>query len=332
MLEFLPRLPRRKLWTLATAWVAAAAGVAPAQAQEWPSKPVRIVVGGPAGGTADALARIVAEGLNQSLGKPVIVEAKPGAAGSIAVNDLLQSPHDGHTLLLIQGGIVTETPQAYKVNYKPFDDLKPLVQVSRQGLILLGNVDLPPKNLKELIPYLKSQKGGMSYASYAAGMRGHTSGVQFSRLTNVELHHIGYKGSPPALQDLMGGHVSLMFDAPATALPLLKAGKVKAYAVNFPTRITALPEVPTFKELGYPALADVGWMGLWSTTDLSPAIQNKVRELTLQYLQQPRVRQRIEAMGMEAGLPLTMQELSKDLRAGYEKQSELLRSIMFKPE
>ncbi len=327
-----PLQPRRRLCALAAA-LAAAALMAPAvQAQNWPSKAVRIVVGGPAGGTADTLARIVAEGLTQSLGKPVIVEAKPGAAGVIAVNDLLKSPHDGHTLLLIQGGIVTETPLAYKVSYKPFTDLKPLVQVSRQGLILVGNADLPPTNLKDLVGYIKSRPGGADFASYATGMRGHTAGVQLARLAHVELKHIGYKGSPPALQDVMGGHVPLMFDAPPTSLPLLKAGKIKAFAVNFPTRITALPDVPTFKELGYPALAEVGWMGLWSTPDLSPAIQDKVRELSLQHLQQPKIRGQIEALGLEAGLPLTPQELAKDLRASYERQGELLRSIQYKPE
>lgn len=319
----------RRLWAMT---IAIALGASAAQAQEWPSKPVRIVVGGPSGGTADALARIVAEGLGPALGKPVIVEAKPGAAGAIAVGELLKSPHDGHTLLLIQGGIVTETPQAYPVSYKPFTDLKPLVQVSRQGLILLGHVDLEAKNLKDLVALIKSRKGGLDYASYATGMRGHTSGVQFAHLAKVELKHIGYKGSPPALQDLMGGHVPLMFDGPATALPLIKAGKVKAFAVNFPTRITALPEVPTFTELGYPALSEVGWMGLWSTADLPSAIQSRVRELTLQHLQQGKVRQRIEAMGMEAGLPLTPDDLSRDLRAGYERQGELLRSIQYKPE
>jgi tripartite-type tricarboxylate transporter receptor subunit TctC len=330
-MKFLQMTARLRLWSVAAALVANASFL-PVQAQEWPGKPVRIVVGGPAGGTADALARIVAEGLGPALGKPVIVEAKPGAAGAIAVSELLKSPHDGHTLLLIQGGIVTETPQAYPVTYKPFTDLRPLVQVSRQGLILLGNPELEAKSLKDLIALIKSRKDGMDYASYATGMRGHTSGVQFARLAKVELKHIGYKGSPPALQDVMGGHVPLMFDAPATALPLIKAGKIKAYAVNFPTRITALPDVPTFTELGYPALNEVGWMGLWSTADLSPAIQSRVRELTLQYLQQAKVRQRIEAMGMEAGLPLTPEELGKDLRAGYERQGELLRSIHYKPE
>jgi tripartite-type tricarboxylate transporter receptor subunit TctC len=309
-----------------------ALGASGAHAQEWPTKPVRIVVGGPPGGTADALARIVAEGLTKSLGKPVIVEAKPGAAGAIAVNDLVSSPHDGHTLLLIQGGIVTETPQAYKVKFSPFKDLKPLVQVSRQGLLLIGNNGVPASNLKELIAYLKGRNGPASYGSFAAGMRAHTMGVQFSRLTGVELNHIAYRGSPPALQDLIGGHLQLMFDAPATSLPLLKAGKIKAYAVSFPTRITALPDVPTFAELGFPALTDVGWMGLWSTPDVPSAIQAKVRDLTLQHLGQPSARQRIEALGMEAGLPLTEEELTKDLHTGYERHRQLLSSIQFKPE
>ncbi|HSW17057.1 MAG TPA: tripartite tricarboxylate transporter substrate binding protein, partial [Ramlibacter sp.] len=278
------------------------------------------------------LARIVAEGLTQSLGKPIIVENKPGAAGALAVNDLTRSSHDGHTLLLIQGGIVTETPQAYKVNFDPFKDLKPLAQVSRQGLLLVGNNNVPAKNLQELIGYIKAQKGAVSYASYATGMRAHTAGVQFARLAGVEMNHVGYKGSPPALQDVIGGHVPLMFDAPATSLQLIKTGRIKAYAVNYPTRITALPEVPTFTELGFPALNEVGWMGLWSTPDLPPAIQAKVRELTLQYLQQPKQRQRIEALGMEAGLPMTSEELTRDLRAAYDRQGELLRSIQYKPE
>jgi tripartite-type tricarboxylate transporter receptor subunit TctC len=328
-----PQLALRRRWRVALALGVALSAAAPcAWAQEWPTKPLRIVVGGPPGGTADSLARIVAEGLTPALGKPVIVEAKPGAAGAIAVNDLVSSPRDGHTLLLIQGGIVTETPQAYKVSFDPFKDLKPLAQISRQGLILVGNKDLPAKNLKELIAYVKAQKDGVNVASYAAGMRGHTTGVQFGRLAGLELNHVAYKGSPPALQDVIGGHVPLMFDAPATSLPLIKAGKIKAFAVAFPTRISALPGVPTFAELGMPGLSEVGWMGLWATPDLPPAIQAKLRDLTLQHLQQPKVRQRIEAMGMEAGSPLSIDELTQDLRAGYDRQGKLLRSIQYKPE
>lgn len=330
MQHFLKVRRRMGHWALLAATaVTVGAG---AMAQDWPSKPVRIVVGGPAGGTADALARLVAEGLGPALGKPVIVEAKPGAAGAIAVNDLLSSPHDGHTLLLIQGGIVSETPLAYKVVYDPFKSLKPLVQLSRQGLILVGNKQLPAQNLKELVTYMKGRKEAVNYASYAAGMRGHTSGVQLARLIGVEMNHVGYKGSPPALQDLMGGHVSLMFDGPATSLPLIKSGKIKAYAVNFPTRISALPDVPTFTELGYPALSDVGWMALWSTPDVPAAVQARVRELTLLAMKQPKVQERIKALGMENGLPLSSEELSRYLRQAHERQGELLRTIYYKPE
>ena len=330
MQHFLKVRRRMGHWALLAATaVTVGAG---AMAQDWPSKPVRIVVGGPAGGTADALARLVAEGLGPALGKPVIVEAKPGAAGAIAVNDLLTSPHDGHTLLLIQGGIVSETPLAYKVVYDPFKSLKPLVQLSRQGLILVGNKQLPAQNLKELVTYMKGRKEAVNYASYAAGMRGHTSGVQLARLIGVEMNHVGYKGSPPALQDLMGGHVSLMFDGPATSLPLIKSGKIKAYAVNFPTRISALPDVPTFTELGYPALSDVGWMALWSTPDVPAAVQARVRELTLLAMKQPKVQERIKTLGMENGLPLSSEELSRDLRQAHERQGELLRTINYKPE
>lgn len=331
MKRWLYALRRSWAWALAGASALAVAGPG-ALAQDWPSRPVRIVVGGPPGGTADTLARILADGLTPALGKPVIVDNRPGAAGAIAVRDLLASPHDGHTLLLIQGGIVSETPLAYKVNYKPFQELKPLVQISRQGLLLVGSPQLPAKNLQELIAYVKAQKAQVNYASYALGMRGHTTGVQFARLAGLDLNHIGYKGSPPALQDVMGGHVPLAVDGPATSVALVKSGKLRAFAVDFPTRITALPDVPTFAELGFPALQEVGWMGLWSTPDLAPAIQGKVRELTLKYLQQPTVRQRIEAMGMEVGKPLSSDELSQDLRQAYERQGELLRSINYQPQ
>ena len=303
-----------------------------AQAQAWPTKVVRIVVGGPAGGTADILGRLLAEGLTQSLGKPVIVEQKPGGAGAIAVNTLLSAPHDGHTLLLIQGGIVSETPLALKVSFDPFKDLKPVAQVARTGLVLVANPKLPAKNFSELLAYIKSKPGQIDYASYAAGMRGQTIGVQFNRLAGVDMKHVGYKGSPPALQDVMGGHVPLMFDGLATSLPLIKSGKLKAYAVAYPKRIPALPDVPTFAEVGFPAMTEPGWMGVWLPPDVPAAVQEKIRNATLAIVQQPGYRERVEAMGMDAGQPLSSEALSRDARAAHERQAELLRSIHFVPE
>ena len=304
-----------------------------AQAQEaWPSKPIRLVVGGPAGGSADALARLLAEGLQQALNKPVIVESKPGAAGALAISDLLSTGKDGHTFLVIQGGVVSETPLAYKVTYKPFSDLKPLAQLSRTGLVLVANKDLPVSNLQQLVEYGKSQKDGLIFASYATGMKGHTSGMLLGQLTQVKMKHVGYKGSPQALTDLMGGHVPLMFDGVTTSLPLIKAGKIKALAVNYPTRIAELPDVPTFKEFGYPQLAQAGWFGVWSRPDAPPAIQQKIREVTLAYFKQDSVQNRVKAMGMEPGGAVTSDEMMTDLKQAYQEQAKLLKSIDYQPE
>ncbi|MBP0633252.1 tripartite tricarboxylate transporter substrate binding protein [Cupriavidus sp. AcVe19-1a] len=304
-----------------------------AQAQPaWPTKPVRLVVAGPAGGSADALARLLAEGLHKAWSKPVIVENKPGAAGALAISDMQSTGKDGHTLLVIQGGVVSEAPLAYKVHYKPFADLKPLAQISRTGLVLVANKDLPVSNLKQLVDYGKSQKDGLVFASYAAGLKGHTSGILLGQLTHVPMRHVGYKGSPPALNDLMGGHVPLMFDGVTTSLPLIKAGKIKAIAVAYPTRIAGLADVPTFKELGYPQLAQAGWFAVWSRPDVDPAVQQKIREATLAYFKQPAVQSRIKDMGMEQGDPSTSEEMMTDLKHAYQQQAALLKSINYQPE
>lgn len=300
--------------------------------QTWPTKPIRLVVAGPAGGSADALARLLAEGLHKAWSKPVIVENKPGAAGALAISDMQSTGKDGHTLLVIQGGVVSEAPLAYKVQYKPFADLKPLAQISRTGLVLVANKDLPVSNLKQLVDYGKSQKDGLVFASYAAGLKGHTSGILLGQLTHVPMRHVGYKGSPPALNDLMGGHVPLMFDGVTTSLPLIKAGKIKAIAVAYPARIAGLADVPTFKELGYPQLAQAGWFAVWSRPDVDLAVQQKIRDATLAYFKQPAVQSRIKDMGMEQGDPATSEEMMTDLKQAYQQQAALLKSINYQPE
>ncbi len=306
---------------------------AAAQAQaSWTNKPIRLVVGGPAGGNADALARLLADGLHHKLGKPVIVESKPGAAGMLAVNDLSSNGKDGSTFLVIQGGIVSETPLAYKVNYKPFTDLKPLAQLSRNGLVLVANKDLPVNNLQQLASYGKAQKEGLLFTSYAPGMRGHTSGVVLAQQMGIEMKHVGYKGSPPALTDLMGGHVPLMMDGLTTSLPLIKAGKIKALAVNYPTRISELPDVPTFKELGYQRLAETSWFGVWSRPDAPTEAQKVIREISLEYFAKPEVQKKVLEMGMDPAGAATSDELMAGLQAAYKNQAEVLKSIDYQAQ
>ncbi|MCY0855188.1 Bug family tripartite tricarboxylate transporter substrate binding protein [Cupriavidus sp. D39] len=303
-----------------------------AGAETWPAKPVRIVTAAPAGGTADMLARSLADGLTRQLGQPFIVDSKPGGFGAIAVQDMLAAPHDGYTLLVIQDGIASEAPFLAKQRFDPFKDIKPVAELARGGLVLVGNPALPAKTLGELISYVKAHPASVNYASYSTGMLGHTMGPQLNELAGIDMSHVGYKGSPPALQDVMGGHVPLMFDGTATSLPLIKAGKLRAFAVSSPKRLATLPQVPTFTELGYPALNQLAWIGVWVAPDVPEAIQDRLRAATRKVLESASVRDRIAELGLDVGVPRSQAELGASLRTAHDRQGALLKAIDFKPD
>ena len=319
--------------TLSVIAGAALLAAAPAAfAQAWPTKPVRIVIGAPPGGTADIVARLLAEGLQKEWGQPVIVEPKPGAAGMIAMQDFLTQPADGHTLLVSVNALVTEIPHVIKVRFDPFKDVKPLADLSRSGLVFVGNAALPAKNVPELVAYVKANPGKVSYASYSAGTISHTMGLELNKAAGIDMNHVPYKGSPPALQDVMGGHVALMFDGPATSIPMIKGGKIKAFAVSGAKRNPALPDVPTFAEQGYPMLDEVAWMGLWIKPGVPDDIQAKIRQATLKVMAQPAVQARLADMGSDAGSGATPDELAKSLREASDKQGATLRALGIKPQ
>lgn len=319
--------------TLSVIAGAALLAAAPAAfAQAWPTKPVRIVIGAPPGGTADIVARLLAEGLQKEWGQPVIVEPKPGAAGMIAMQDFLTQPADGHTLLVSVNALVTEIPHVIKVRFDPFKDVKPLADLSRSGLVFVGNAALPAKNVPELVAYVKANPGKVSYASYSAGTISHTMGLELNKAAGIDMNHVPYKGSPPALQDVMGGHVALMFDGPATSIPMIKGGKIKAFAVSGAKRNPALPDVPTFAEQGYPMLDEVAWMGLWIKPGVPDDIQARIRQATLKVMSQPAVQARLADMGSDAGSGATPDELAKSLREASDKQGATLRALGIKPQ
>jgi len=304
----------------------------PARAQTWPSKPIRLVVAGPAGGSADIVARLVAEPLARELGQPVVVDNKPGAAGAIAVGELLAAQRDGHTMMVGVNSLVSEIPHIVKLRWDMAKEIRPVAELARGGLVLVGHPSVPAKNLAELIAYIKANPGKVNYASYSAGTLSHVLGLLLNQAAGIELTHVGYKGSTPALTDVMGGHVPLMFDGLATSLPLIKSGKIKAFAVSSPRRAAQLPDVPTFRELGYPQLDAIGWMGLWSTPDVPASVQARVREVVLKALADPAMRARMLDTGFEAGLPRSQDEMEKGLKADYERVGAVLKAISFKPE
>ena len=306
---------------------------ASAHAQQWPQKTLRIVVAGPAGGSADIIARLLADNLGKELGQTVIVDPKPGAGGMLAVSDLSQSPHDGHTLLVAVNSLVSEVPHVMKLRVDMTREVKPVAELARSGLVLVGTPSLPAKDLGQLVAYVKSNPGKVNYASYSAGTVSHVLGLQLNKAAGIDMTHVGYKGSTPALTDVRGGHVPLMFDGLATSIPLINAGKVRAFAVSTPKRSPLLPQVPTFAELGYPQLEAVAWMGLWIKPDVPLPVQARLREAVLKAMAQPSVRDRLQEVGFEtAGNGRTPDELTKVLAVDYERVGKVLQEVGFKPE
>ena len=326
------RTRRAALGAIAGAVLLAAAPAAFAQAQAWPTKPVRILIGAPPGGTTDIVARLLADGLQKEWGQPVIVEAKPGAAGMIAMADFLGQPADGHTLLVAINALVTEIPHVIKVKFDPFQSIKPVADLARSGLVFVGNPSLPAKNVAEVVAYVKAHPGKVSYASYSLGTISHTMGLELNKAAGIDMTHVPYKGSPPALQDVMGGHVPLMFDGPATSIPMIKGGKLKAFAVSGPKRNPALPEVPTFAEQGFPMLEEVAWMGLWTKPDVPADVQAKIRQAALKVMAQPAVQARLAEFGNDAGSGASPEDLSKSLKRDYDKQGATLRGLGINPQ
>ena len=323
-------LRRRSLLALA---LAAGALASPwAAAQSGSGKTVRLIVAGPPGGSADLVARLIAEPLARELGQTVIVDPKPGAAGAIAVGELLQAPHDGLTLLVGVNSLVSEIPHIVKLRWDMAQAIRPVAELARGCLVLVANPSLPVATVPQLVAYAKAHPGKLSYASYSPGTMSHVLGLVLNESAGIDLLHVGYKGSTGGLADVMGGHVPLMFDGVATSLPMVRSGKLKALAVSTPQRLPQLPDVPTFREAGFPQLDAVAWMGLWCPPDVAAPVQARLRAATLKLLADPALRSRMLDTGFEAGQPRAPEDMTRELRADYDRVGGVLKSVGFKPE
>jgi tripartite-type tricarboxylate transporter receptor subunit TctC len=300
-----------------------------ASAQSWPDKPIRFIVPSTPGGTLDLVARMLSESMQPMINQTILVDNKPGAAGIIGVGELMKAPRDGYTVLIHISGGVTEIPHVIKTPYDPFKDIKPLVELGRSGLVLVANPQFAPNSLQEIVAYAKANPGKTSYASYSPGTISHTLGVELNRVAGIDLNHVGYKGSVPALQDVMGGQVPMMFDGPVTSLPQVQSGKVKALAVTSPQRMASLPAVPTVAEAGFASLTQLSGLIMFVSPDVPAAVQAQLRELTLKVVQSPRYRERLASLGTDAGTAATPEELTKSLRSDSDRHAALLNSVGF---
>jgi len=275
----------------------AVARAAPAQG-DYPNRPVRLIVTVPPGGAADFIARLVGGKLAESLGQPVLVDNRAGAGGTIATESVARAPADGYTLL--QNSITTHGvgPHLYaKLPYDPVKDFAPVTGLALLPLIMAINAELPAKSVDELVRYSKSH--ALNFASSGNGGAPHMAAELFKSETGASLTHVPYKGSGPAVADLVGGRVQIMFDAAPSLIQHVKSGKLRVLAAASAQRNRLLPEVPTFAELGYPKIAVSLWYGLLAPAGTPRAVVDRLNRETVKALQTAEVRERLLAQGAE---------------------------------
>jgi tripartite-type tricarboxylate transporter receptor subunit TctC len=284
-----------------TAIALAATMAAAAWAQPYPTKPIRIVVPFPAGGTTDVLARAAAQRLTETLGQPAVVDNRPGAGGNIGAELVAKAAPDGYTLLMGTVGTHAINPSLYpKMPYDHVRDFAPVILVAGVPNVLVVNPALPVKSVQELIAYAKANPGRVNFASSGNGTSIHLSGELFKTMAGVQITHIPYKGSAPALMDLIGGQVQIMFDNLPSALPQIKAGKLKALAVTSRERAPALPDVPTMAESGLPGFEASSWFGLLAPAGTPQPIILKLNADVAKWVASPEAKEKLLAQGANA--------------------------------
>ena len=271
-----------------------------AGAQAWPTKPIKWVVPFAPGGTTDILARTVGEKLALAVGQPVIIENKPGAGGGVGAEFVAKAAPDGYTIM--GGTISTHAINAslYKnLPYDPVKDFAPIVLLARVPNMLVVNPDVPAKNVAELIVLLKANPGKYTFASSGNGTSQHLSGELFKSMSGTDMQHIPYKGSPPALQDVMGGQVTMTFDNITTAWTLAKSGKLRALAVTTASRSAIAPDVPTLAESGLPGFEVGSWQGVFAPAGTPPEIVKRLNAEIVRILGLPDVKEKLAGLGAE---------------------------------
>jgi tripartite-type tricarboxylate transporter receptor subunit TctC len=297
-----------------------------AQAQSYPDKPIRLVCPFPPGGAVDIASRAVAHELTQILGQPVTVDNRPGAGGNIGADIAAKSAPDGYTLLMTTSGIMAINPALY--SKLPFDTIKDFAPVSMVVLlnnVLVVNPSLPVKSVKDLIALAKAQPGKLTYASSGNGTSIHLSGELFKSMTGVDMLHIPYKGSAPAITDLLGGQVDMMFDNIPSSLPQIKAGKLRALAVTGAKRSRLLPDLPTIAEAGVPGYDSYVWFGIVAPAGTPPAVIARLNAALAKAAATPAFRDRLTEQGYEV-LSSTPAQMASNIRSEIAKWGKIVKA------
>jgi tripartite-type tricarboxylate transporter receptor subunit TctC len=320
---------RRRFLCLAIGAVALPAVSRSTWAQAYPTRPVRIIVGFAAGGGTDILARVLGQWLSERLGQPFVIEDKPGAGTSIAVEAVVRAPADGYTIGIVGSANAINVTLYEKLNFNFIRDIAPIAGFIRNPLVMVVNPSIPPKTIPEFITYAKANPGKINMASFGTGTISHVAGELFKMMTGVNMVHVPYRGAAPAITDLLGGQVQVYFDAVPSAIEHIKTGRLRALAVATATRLEALPDVPTIGEF-VPGYEVSGWQGLGAPKNTPPEIIERLNREINGCLADPKINARIADLGSTA-FPVSPSELDKLIVEDTEKWAKVIKFAGIKP-
>lgn len=296
-----------------------------ADAQSYPSKPIRLVNPFAVGGAGDIMARIIGQKITENWRQQVVVESRPGAGGTIGTEYVVRSAPDGYTVILVAPTLATYPSLYRKPSFDPVKDLAPVTLLSTAAFVLVVHPTVPAKSVKGLIAAAKANSAGLTFASSGTGAGGHLSGELFKSMAGIKMTHVAYKGSSPALVDLIAGHTDMMFSNAPSALPHVKTGKVRALAVTTPKRSDLLPELPTISEAGVPGYEVTQWNALLAPAGTPQAIVDKLSSEVSRVLKLPDVNSRLVGLGFKPE-GSTSKELGEHLKAEISKWAKVIKA------
>jgi tripartite-type tricarboxylate transporter receptor subunit TctC len=300
-----------------------------APAEDFPAHPIKILVGAPAGGTTDTMARAIAEPMAAALKQPVLIENRPGAGGNLAGAAVAKSPPDGTTLLVSFSSHTINATLYPSLPYDPVADFTPITMIARVPSLLVGRVNLPAKDLKELIALAKAQPHKLTIGIGGIGSSLHLAGEKFKLMTGVDLLNVPYKGTAPALTDLLGGQIDLMFISLVTGSEQVRAGKLRAYGVTSDARQAAFPELPAISE-AVPGFESTAWFGVFGPAHLPDAITGKLHATIVAALKEPRLREQLKTEGATA-VGNSPKDFTAFVREDIERWAPVVKASGAKP-
>ncbi|MES2363682.1 MAG: tripartite tricarboxylate transporter substrate binding protein [Pseudomonadota bacterium] len=318
-----------KLRVLAIAALSFVAAVSPAVAQEWPSQPIRLIVPAPPGGIIDNVARSLAEQLRTQLGQPVLVDNKPGGSAVIAERALMSVPADGYTLMVAPSSLLTDFPLTVKTPFDPIKTFTYVAPVASMIHVLVANENFPPNNPKEVIDYAKRNPKAVSVANVSVGTRSYFLGEMLREKSGDNILAVPYKGSAPAMVDLMGGQVQLSFETvTGSVVQTIKGGKIKGLAVISPTRSPYLPNVPSFGEMGLSefVLADAS-IGVFILSSMPKPLTDRIQREVVKAVHSPKLREMLAAQSLDIPKDASIEELRKKMAATMDQNRKIIEKL-----